>query len=238
MKTIRDMYLRRTRIGAKALDELMDRDLMLRAERCLELGMCDRVLSLGAPTARPRLASGMNTDVMLRKTNLNQVRLECNDVNDFAVGAARRLDELIGSGPARSLKPVVLHADGLSCLMGVIDQVAPVAARMAVLSRMTDTYGIIDTAVDLVNLLPILMCRRRVMYKHAYIVVHMLYFREGSWMIRDAFENTNLVMDMIRELLSRRTQLPADIIANIDKRRILLSPQDCLRYGIVDQIIE
>jgi len=59
------MYLSRTRIGEKQLNELMDRDLMLSAARCLELGVCDRVLSLDAPSssaARPRLASaGMGT---------------------------------------------------------------------------------------------------------------------------------------------------------------------------------
>ena len=183
------------------------------------------------------MSTGMSTDVVLRKTNLNQVRLVCKDVDDFAVGAARHLDELIGSGPARALKPVVLHADGLSCLMGVLDQVAPVAVRMAVLSRMTDTYGVIDTRVDVVNLLPILMCRRRVMYKHAYVVVHMLYKSEWGWMLRDAVANTELLMDTIRALLSRRTLLPAEVIANIDKRRFLLGPQDCLKYGIVDQVV-
>lgn len=237
MSFIRDMYLRRTRIGASRLDELMKRDLMLDASTCKDLGVCDRVLTSLGTTADgpPRSPSSLlPTSLVLRKTNLNHVRFTCSELDDYARAAAERLDAMLG---ATMLKPCVLHADGLSCLTSLTDHVAPLVARVVALNASTDTFGVIDTHIDIVNLLPILACKRRIMYSHANVRVHLLYKKRWAWMLRDAFANTTAMLDQIRAMLRARTKLPAKIVESIDRQRYLFSAEDCLRYGIVDEVV-
>ena len=232
--TIKRMYLRRSRLTPSQLDELMQRDLLLDAGRCLRSGLCDRVLE-AQPSAAARKAPSLPLAVALRKTNLNHVRFECGDVDDYALGVAQRLDALLG---AQMLKPVVLHADGMACLGSVTDHVVPTAQRVACLSSLTETYGVIDTHVDLVNVLPLLHCRQRVMYSHAAVRVHMVYEQGFGWMLRDAVANTDLMLDLVRTMLRARTHAPAELVDGLDRRRFLLSAADCLRYGLVDTVID
>jgi ATP-dependent protease ClpP protease subunit len=44
MKFIKDLYLKRAKIPAKKLDEILSRDLMLNAELCLEYGLVDEII--------------------------------------------------------------------------------------------------------------------------------------------------------------------------------------------------
>ena len=233
---IKRVYLRRSNMGAAQLDELMERDLMLDAARSVRLGLCDRVLDAKALRIPAGVRSGLPLEVVLRKTNLNHIRFDCANVADFALGAAKRLDELLGAGA--SLKPVVLHADGMACLSSVSDHVVPIAQRVAAISALTETYGVIDTHVDLVNVLPLLHCHRRVMYSHAAIRVHLVYAREWAWTLRDAVLNTDVMLAAVRAALKAHTKVPAEIVDGLDKKRFLLTAADCLKYGIVDAIIE
>jgi ATP-dependent protease ClpP protease subunit len=232
--TMTGMYARRTRIGVSQLAELMKRDLVLPVSECLKLGICDRVLSLSSShTSHTKVP----TNVMLRKTNLNQVRFDCTDTEDHALGAVQRLDSMLSAGPPGALKPVVIHADALSCLSRVATHIAPIAARLMAMGRVTDTYGVVDTHVTLVNMIPILFCQRRVMYEHARVIVHMVYDIEWGWMLRDIVTNTQTMLDIVRAVLRARTRMPADLIADLDKRRFMLSAADCLRYGLVDEVV-
>ncbi len=239
---VRAMYVRRTRLGAARLEELMQRDLMLDARRCVELGLCDRVLLLPptpTPASAPTKDMHLPLSVVMRKTNLNHVRFECGAVDDFAQAAAQQLDRMLGAAAAApgTLKAVVLHADGGSCLSSVTDHVAPLAARVQALGAATATYGVVDTALDVVNLLPILTCRRRVMYRHASVRLHLLYSRAWAWMLRDTIENTRMQLDIVRALLRAHTRLPAELVDGIDRRRVLLTAEDCLRWGVVDELV-
>jgi ATP-dependent protease ClpP protease subunit len=229
---MRDVYLKRTRIGATPLAELMSRDRLLDAQTCLKLGVCDRVLNFALVDA---MRGALGLSVVLRKTNLNHVRFDCAATDDFARAASERLDDMIGAGDV--LKPVVLHADGLACLRSVSDHAAPIAHRIAALGMVADTYGVIDAPVTLVNVLPLLYCKRRVMYRHASIIIHMVYEKEMPWMLRDIVDNTALIMSMVRHMLRLRTRLPAEIVDTIDRKRTLLTAADCLKYGVVDELI-
>ena len=236
--SLRDVYLKHTRIGAAALTELMSRDRLLDAQTCLKLGVCDRVLDFSSASKKQKDANKTNAlslHTVLRKTNLNHVRFDCAATDDFAKVASERLDDMIGAGGA--LKPVVLHADGLACITSVIDHATPIAHRIAALGLVTDTYGVIDSTVTLVNVLPLLFCKRRVMYRHASIVIHMVYDKAWAWMLRDIVDNTALVMAMVRRMLRARTRLPAAIVDNIDRTRMLLTAKDCLKYGVVDELL-
>lgn len=241
----RDMYLRRTRVTPAQLDALMKRDLLLTAPECARYGLCDRVLgglmppvasgpSGGKRRGAPPPTAAMPLTLALRKTNLNHVRFACDrDGGDGVSSGVLRLDALLRQ--ASDLKPVIVHCDSSSCMSSIMMDVAPVAARLCALP--VPTYGVVDTQVSLENFLPVLLCTRRVMYSHASVVIHMVYRHEFAWMLEDVIVNTRTVLDLVRGVLRAYTRLPADVVDNIHARRTLLTAADCLRYGMVDEVV-
>lgn len=254
-RTIRAMYARRTRIDARTLDELMSRDRLLPAADCLRLGMCERVIeppyglqkqALHPAALYRRAAAGsgapmpmpmpMPLSLVMRKTNLNHVRFDCQASSDYALGGAQRLDQLLRAGAG--LRPVVIHADGGACLSNMFEHVVPLAHRIALLSAVTPTYGVIDTEIQLVDALPLLACSRRVMYSHASVVVHLVYKTEFGWMLRDTMANTDLMLARMRAMLRSRARPDGALLEGLDRRRFLLSAQECLKQGLVHDVIE
>ncbi len=49
-------------------------------------------------------------------------------------------------------------------------------------------------------------------------------------------ENMTNNKKMIKYFLERFTKLPEKMIKNIMTERLLLSPEDCVKYGIVDEL--
>lgn len=275
--TISKVYRQRTRIPATQLDELLQRDMVLSAQQCLRMGICDRVLSsvpdtassAGDKSSRPRGATSTNTSTstsmsmsmrararvnssnsvspgasilaLMRKSNLNHVRApdsmdtfeeEC----DMALEFVQQFDNMLLAGSSGMLRPVVIHATTLGCLTRMDNQVSPVAARIGALGRVTETFGVVDTHITLVNMIPILLCRRRLMYDHARVIVHLMYTKDGSWMLRDVIHNTDIILESIRQVLRKFTRCPDTLIADLDKRRFILTAHECLEYGMVDEV--
>ena len=228
---IRDMYLERTRIPKGDMDVLLARDLYLTADKCLEYGLCDRVLKFHSTKANP--SSLPEFSLALKKTNLNHVRFSCAELGRWALMTAKHLDALLDEGP--STKAIVIHADSLACLYDATSQALATVTRMQALS--VPTYGIIDTDVSLLNALPILVCKRRAMYAHAVVNIKMTYSVEWGAFIGDIVANTGVVMTMIRQLLKKYTKLPPDMIEGIDRHMYRLGAKECLEYGLVDEII-
>jgi ATP-dependent protease ClpP protease subunit len=231
-QSIKDMYLARTNLSVKELDTLMGRDLMLNADYCLKHAIVDRVLKLGQVGSqvveKKNLTKRMSLDVVLKKANLNHMRFDstCYDEN------IKKIDGMLAAGSA--LKPVIIHIDAKSTSW-MFDP--SVIARMMALSRTTLTYAVIDTHVSLTDFIPALFCHKKVMYAHAALVIHMVYNTEFGWMLRDVVENTHAHMNMIKSILREKTKLPVDIVNEIQSTRFLLSAEDCLKYGLVDEVI-
>ena len=76
------------------------------------------------------------------------------------------------------------------------------------------------------------------MYRHAGVVVHMVYKKGFGWMLRDMVANTDTMLSTIRKVLRERTRLPHEMIDAIDRQRFYLSAEDCLRHGLVDELVE
>lgn len=241
---IRQMYLARTKMQAAQLNDLLERDLMLSATTCLELGICDRVLGDLMPSrtttpakrkptqTRRAAAASMPLAIALRKTNLNHVRFVC-DGGEYGLGSVQHLDALLRN--ARDLKPIIVHCDGVACMTDMGIHVSPIVTRIGALP--VTTYGIIDTQVSLENFLPILFCTHRVMYSHASVVIHLVYSAAWAWVLDDMIANTRSQIQNIRALLRAHTRLPADIVDHIHRRRFMLTADECLKYGMVHEVI-
>ncbi len=75
------------------------------------------------------------------------------------------------------------------------------------------------------------------MYSTAMVVMHMVYFVVTAWTLQDIIENTKSMLTMIQDILRERTRLPADIVDNLHSRRVILTAEQCLEYGLVDAVL-
>ena len=237
------MIMARTRLSIKELERLMSRDLMLDAKTCFKLGICDRVLALDFT----KRVSKIKFDDVIKKTHVNHVTFSTSREEDVKKTTEEQQEDPSKKDPLKKmleidamlsagsyLKPVIVHVDSSSNSW----KVSPaIIARVCCLSKHTLTYGIIDTHVGLLDFIPILFCHKRVMYAHAVVVIHMVYSNAWAWMLRDVVENTDLSMASIRAILKEKTRMPAELIENIHAQRTLLLPEDCLKYGLVDEVI-
>lgn len=81
---------------------------------------------------------------------------------------------------------------------------------------------------------------RRSITKHSFMLIHQL--SAGMWgkfeSMKDEFDNCKMFMDMINKIYGEYTKIPKNVLKDLLKRDIYLDAKTCLKYGLVDKIIE
>jgi len=235
---IREIYLRRTRIREAALDEMLRHDLDLDAATCLRLGIVDRILDYArggrAPTTRAA-AAGVSTHLVLIKTNYNRFQSTCSTAADCAA-----LDTLVAEGGAE-LKPVVYYPYRFCLDPGEVGPSVFSAfmfiPRMQALCLRTHCYSVLDTDIHIEDYLPSLFCSRRFMYETASVKIFLRTTRMHGQLMDDVVANTRLFMTRLRAVLEERTRIPADVLDAMSGSVFMFDAQECLRYGLCDEIV-
>jgi ATP-dependent protease ClpP protease subunit len=230
---VKSMYLRRTRIGRAELEELLGHDLMLDAATCLDMGVVDRVIDPQVQQQQSRRAAELlPTHVILVKTNFNRVAASC----DVAAGC-QEFDSMLSKG-GDDLKPVVFYPHRFCMDM---DRGNPVYDAFLYVPRIqslrTPCFSVLDTYMDIIDYIPSLYCTKRFMYESAMIVFFLRTTMLWGQLLNDRIKNTELFMSQLRGILKARTKLPDSVLDDIPKRGFTLSAQECLKYGLCDEIV-
>lgn len=96
--------------------------------------------------------------------------------------------------------------------------------------------GMAASAATLISV----MAHRRSINKHSYMLIHQLSagaigkFEE----LMDDMENNKVLMNAIQNIYLERTKIPAKLLKEILKKDIYFDAKQCLKYGLVDDIIE
>jgi len=80
---------------------------------------------------------------------------------------------------------------------------------------------------------------KRYITPHSYLLIHQL--SSGYWgkyeEIKDQMDNVNKFMGLIKEVYCKYTKMPEDKLDEILKHDIWLNAEECIEYGLVDEII-
>ena len=82
--------------------------------------------------------------------------------------------------------------------------------------------------------------KQRFITKHSFMLIHQL--SSGMWgkfeEMKDEMQNCDLMMNTINEIYTKYTKIPKNILKETLKRDIYMDSKTCLKYGLVDKIID
>jgi ATP-dependent protease ClpP protease subunit len=258
-ETYMKMYQNQTRVPLDVLNDMMSRDIYMNATTCLKWNVVDRVLSLNNsiqskmkdPVSKlfyqgkhynpwdiklnhifhydlkPSFKSNTEDDLKEKITTESLLRF----VQPLQLTLEKKLNK-------NNRVPVVIHNNMFSQPSSNWFDISTIMIR--VLQMPIPVYSIIDSALDLITALPSILAYKRYMYNTACIMVRLVFTHQDikSQYYHDIKHNTELLRQTIGDILKKTTRLPKTILDTLFEQRIMLSAQDCLKYGMVDEIID
>lgn len=101
-------------------------------------------------------------------------------------------------------------------------------------------HSIVEGSAASAATLMSVVCHKRSIMKHSFMLIHQL--SSGVWgkfeSMKDEVENCNVFMDTLNGIYEKYTKIPKNTLKEILKRDIYLDSKTCLKYGLVDKIIE
>jgi ATP-dependent Clp endopeptidase proteolytic subunit ClpP len=96
--------------------------------------------------------------------------------------------------------------------------------------------GMAASAATLISV----MAQKRSINKHSYMLIHQLSSGAiGKYEeLMDDMENNKALMKAIKDIYLARTKIPENLLKEILKKDIYFDAKQCLKYGLVDNIIE
>ncbi len=107
------------------------------------------------------------------------------------------------------------------------------------ISKSVKIHTIIDGCCASAGTFLSIVGTRRFINKHAYMLIHQL--SNVMWgkyeEFKDEMQNMDKLMEMIRNLYDQYTKLPSDKLDEILRHDLWFNSEECLNYGLVDEII-
>lgn len=114
------------------------------------------------------------------------------------------------------------------------------AAVDAVRKSKAPVHSIIEGSAASAATLISVMAHKRTINKHSYMLIHQL--SSGMYgkyeELLDDMENSKVLMEMVKKIYLDRTKIPAKMLNEILKKDLYFDANQCLKYGLVDDIIE
>ena len=83
-----------------------------------------------------------------------------------------------------------------------------------------------------------LVGKKRYMYEHSHVYITKTFYEQSSGVtIEDKMINLTAFRNRITNIFKKYTKLPDEIYKILFKREIFFNAEECLKYGIIDEII-
>jgi len=256
-KDLEDRVVSRSKIPRKALRLLLGRDRIISAQEALEYGFIDVIVPvINVPFSRqkPSTTSSSSSVQHVQLPNGFWTSREGEEDNNIpqrpsiflcmqpGASNAKQSDcDLIALRNVHSRKTVVLHISDILeqdivHLRSYPKTFAPIFATIRALSMRQTVLGVLESPVSLITASLLQACSRRAMHKNAHILTHLIYERVSGALV-DAVDNSKQLFALLRAILMARCRIPEHVIAKLETERIVWSAEECLAYGIVDDIV-
>jgi len=229
-----EMYLKKTKLNKKELNELLKHDLWLNADFCIKKGLADRILKFKKQSHKIPKEYNLKAELLLKQPDFNNVYLECN-------AEKKNLDKFLYKKDDITTNPIIIHPQIANCTEyenGIYVMTEGLSLISRIRSLKSPTFCIIESAISLDDLLPMLFCTKIFIYDHASVICNLLYFQYKSLLLSDSIKNTNTIFNIIKKILKEKTKLPNKKIEDINNEFVILSPKECLKYGLCHEIIK
>jgi len=101
-------------------------------------------------------------------------------------------------------------------------------------------HSIIEGSAASAATLMSVVAKKRSITKHSFMLIHQL--SAGMWgkfeSMKDEIDNCTMFMNVINEIYSKHTKIPKTVLKDILKRDIYMDAKTCLKYGLVDKIMD
>lgn len=218
---IKKLYLEKTRMTTKQITKYRKHDLMIDYKKGMKLGIYDRCI-----------------DIKQKNKDISNVKYNCYQDNCIYIkndidSIVHKLDNI---AIKENLKPIIFKI--VLDKMMFYEMYSKMFALYTKISTIhAPTIGIIESYENMKHILPLLACDKIIMLNTATIHMHFLYDHDHAVMVSDAYKNTNMFLNHVKYLLKKHTKMPKDLIINLEKKRMVLDAETCLKYGIVNEIV-
>jgi ATP-dependent protease ClpP protease subunit len=227
------MYEKRTKMKHQEIIELVQHDLILNAEFCLKKGIVDRIIS----NDNNKKDIDIKKDIYeIIKNPYNNIKISCNN-------SIEELDKILFQD---NLTPVIIYPRQSHCEEKTMNDNIKIQNNIfdtlniipRILRLKQPTYAIINSPISIDDLLPMLYCDHIFMFDYAHIINNILYFHnKSSLLINDNIKNTNLIFDIISQILKEKTKMNNKTIEDIKNKFSLFDASKCLKLGLCHSII-
>ena len=227
-----EMYLQQTKFKESELMELLQHDLLLDSTYCLEKGIVDRVLNINKVVDKTKK---YNIYDIIKNSNVNNINISSNN---------KTVQHIVKILFEEDIMPVIIYPnrdddqdeEDKKALVKTIYERINIIPRLQRLK--VPTFAIIEGPISIDDLLPMLYCDYIYMFDHAYIVANILYYNNKSGILMsDNIKNTELIYNIVKNILSEKTKLPEKMIDDIKNKFSIITPTDAKKYGLCNEII-
>lgn len=101
-------------------------------------------------------------------------------------------------------------------------------------------HSIIEGSAASAGTILSVVAKKRSITKNSFMLIHQL--SSGMWGkfedMKDDMQNCNLLMERIYDIYGQYTKIPKNTLKEILKRDIYFDAKTCLKYGLVDRVLD
>jgi ATP-dependent protease ClpP protease subunit len=227
-----EMYLERTKFKKDELMDIIQHDIFLECNYCLEKGIVDRIIKINNRDKPKDIKTILTIEELINDSN--SIIISCSS-------AIAKLDKILFED---NLTPVIIYARKNNCsttdggnLQNNIFETLNMIPRIVNLK--VPTYAIIDNPISIDDLIPMLYCDHIFIFDYSYIVCNILnYYNKTSLLLNDNIKNTKLIFGFISKILKEKTKMTDKQINDINNKFSIINSTDCKKFGLCDTILE
>ena len=256
MNIMYKFYSKYTKLPKTKIKEVLRHDLYFTSEECLQYGLIDKILTTTPQKVFDTYYNrnpeyNLSSDVLKIKTNFNNLYFygsNKQDDIDYEFRKTSALQYILSFSSNKNNansniniltsvgnpKPILLNINESESLRFLVD-VLPIINTI-LLSRIP-IISFINSPVTEKTIIYTILCYKKFIYKYAYVTLDFLKLKDFAPKHEDTVKNTNMVRKTVHYLLKQYTKLPETIMKNLFKERFFLSAEECVKYGICDEVI-